>query len=140
LKKYSYDLISPAAEVLVPLFDFDLFELYISMERGNVGSFPISLKTKWATGVVVSSKGHRDTQSIGKRIKGIEGASKVDGVFIFHEGTRKEGRMFFTNGEKVLCVVGIGQNPRSAREKAYRAIEKIKFDGMHYRRDIAHDA
>jgi phosphoribosylamine--glycine ligase len=68
-------------------------------------------------------------------IEGLQEAEKD--ALIFHAGTEKEGEQFFTTGGRVLSVVGVGEDLRSARKKAYDACALINFDGMHYRRDIA---
>lgn len=59
----------------------------------------------------------------------------------FHAGTKlDENGNLLTSGGRVLCVVGLGDTLRSAKDKAYSAAEKIRFDGMQYRKDIGHRA
>jgi phosphoribosylamine--glycine ligase len=59
---------------------------------------------------------------------------------VFHAGTRLESGNVVTNGGRVLCVTALGDSLRMARTRAYDAIDRIRFDGMQYRRDIAHRA
>jgi len=59
---------------------------------------------------------------------------------VFHAGTRLESGTLVTNGGRVLCVTALGDSLRIARSRAYEAIERIRYDGMQYRRDIGHRA
>lgn len=138
--EYNIRFGDPETQALVPLFDFDLLSMMIASLEDGIRAFPVSLKTQWAVCVVISSKGYPDAYEKGKDIEGLEEASRIKDVFIFHAGTKREGDRIRTDGGRVLNVVGVGENLSSAREKAYRAIEKIHFEGMYFRKDIAHDA
>jgi phosphoribosylamine--glycine ligase len=59
---------------------------------------------------------------------------------VFHAGTRAEGGAIVTNGGRVLCVTALGDNLRAARSRAYEAVERIRFDGMQFRKDIGYRA
>jgi phosphoribosylamine--glycine ligase len=59
---------------------------------------------------------------------------------VFHAGTRAEGKDVLTSGGRVLCVTALGDNLRAARSRAYEAVERIRFEGMQYRKDIGHRA
>jgi phosphoribosylamine--glycine ligase len=59
---------------------------------------------------------------------------------VFHAGTRADGKDVATSGGRVLCVTALGDNLRAARSRAYEAVERIRFDGMQYRKDIGHRA
>jgi phosphoribosylamine--glycine ligase len=74
----------------------------------------------------------------GKTILGLEEAEADPGVVVFHAGTRREGSgRFVTAGGRVLGVTAAGETVAEARARAYAAAGKIRFDGMHLRRDIA---
>ena len=62
------------------------------------------------------------------------------GDIIFHAGTKKEGEDFVTSGGRVLNVVGMGKDIKEAVSNTYNVVQKIKFEGMHYRKDIGHKA
>ena len=68
--------------------------------------------------------------------KGFEIVIRDHSCILFHAGTRIEDRILYTDGGRVLSVVGLSHNLKSAKEKAYRCIEKIKFRKMYYRCDI----
>jgi phosphoribosylamine--glycine ligase len=108
--------------------------------EGELKGFPISSKNKWSVCVVLASGGYPGEYEKGKVIEGLEEASSLPDVFIFHAGTKIEKGEVKTSGGRVLSVVGVGDNLSSAREKVYRAIELIHFEGMHMRRDIGHHA
>jgi len=138
--EYNVRFGDPETQALLPLFDFDLLALIEASFEGEIKKFPVSLKTNWAVCVVLASGGYPGLYEKGKVIEGLDSASKLKDVFIFHAGTRWDGEHLVTDGGRVLNVVGVGPNLSRARENAYRAVEKIHFEGMHYRKDIAHDA
>jgi len=73
-------------------------------------------------------------------ISGIDAAESDVNVKVFHGGTKLQGKTLVTDGGRVLNVTAIGDNIADARKRAYAALAKIQFEGMHYRRDIAHQA
>jgi phosphoribosylamine--glycine ligase len=64
----------------------------------------------------------------------------MDDVVVFHAGTKKEGEAVVTSGGRVLGVTALGKDIRGAVDRAYQAVEVIRFDRAHYRKDIAHRA
>jgi phosphoribosylamine--glycine ligase len=87
--------------------------------------------------VVLASAGYPGSYAKGKPIRGLAEAEKLPGVKVFHAGTAWEGTEFVTNGGRVLGVTALGADLRSARDQAYAAVERIQFEGMQFRRDIA---
>ena len=71
-----------------------------------------------------------------KEITGLEEARAMKDIFVFHAGTTREDSKVFTSGGRVLGITGFGKDIRSAKENVYNALSKIRFEGMHYRRDI----
>jgi phosphoribosylamine--glycine ligase len=69
-------------------------------------------------------------------ISGVEDADSIPDVKVFHSGTAKRGNQLVTDGGRVLSVTALGHDLAEARRRAYMAMEKIQFDGMHFRRDI----
>jgi phosphoribosylamine--glycine ligase len=93
--------------------------------------------------VVLASKGYPDKpdpQGTGKEITGLDEAGQTPGVVIFHAGTRREGGKIVTAGGRVLGVTGVGQSLHEARERAYAAAAKIRFEGKVMRTDIGANA
>jgi phosphoribosylamine--glycine ligase len=90
--------------------------------------------------VIASSGGYPGPFETGREIGGLGEAAKVEGVQVFHSGTRLEGDKLLTNAGRVLGVTAAGGTLEDALARAYEAIGKIEFEGIYYRRDIAHRA
>jgi phosphoribosylamine--glycine ligase len=92
--------------------------------------------------VVMASQGYPDEYQSGKQILGLENIKMEDGIVVFHAGTRKDGDKIVTSGGRVLGVTAIGFNDELNHtiRNAYRAVEKITFDGTYYRSDIGKKA
>ena len=90
-------------------------------------------------GVVLAAAGYPESPKKGDVITGIDAANQHGKVF--HAGSKlNEQGELLTNGGRVLCVVGLGDDVKHAQAQAYAALENIQFDGMQYRRDIANKA
>jgi len=89
---------------------------------------------------VMASGGYPGDYERGKKIVGIEEAQQIEDVIVFHAGTKDVNGDIVTNGGRVLGVTALGDTIKDAKERAYRGVEKIKFDGAYYRRDIADKA
>jgi phosphoribosylamine--glycine ligase len=89
---------------------------------------------------VCASKGYPDEYEKNIEISGLREAGKMKDVIVFHAGTKYENKKILTNGGRVLGVTSLGKDIKSAKLNAYKAIEKIKFDGMQYRKDIGDKA
>jgi phosphoribosylamine--glycine ligase len=87
--------------------------------------------------VVLCSEGYPGSYPKGREISGVEEAGREPGVVVFHAGTRREGGRLLTAGGRVLNVTALGTDIPSARERAYAAASRIRFQGMQYRKDIA---
>jgi phosphoribosylamine--glycine ligase len=94
--------------------------------------------TKKACCIVLTSQGYPDKYQIHKEIKGLDIASKLPNVHIFHAGTTVENGKIVTNGGRVINVVGLGDTLEESRNTALNAVKKIDFEGMFYRKDIGH--
>jgi phosphoribosylamine--glycine ligase len=93
-----------------------------------------------AVAVVLASGGYPGPFQKGKLIKGLDAAAAMPDVKVFHSGTRLDGEHLLTDGGRVLTVTALGKNLSAARANAYAAVEKIRFIGMHYRKDIGEKA
>jgi phosphoribosylamine--glycine ligase len=127
----------PETQVLMPLLESDLVELALATIAGQLRETPLQFSPRAAVCVVLASGGYPHEYRTGLPIEGLEQASQSPNVLIFHAGTRTEGGHIVTSGGRVLNIVGLGATLAEARENAYRAIEQIQFEGMHYRSDIA---
>lgn len=97
-------------------------------------------KPEWSdlstVNVVLAAKGYPTSPEKGAEIRGLDGRLGED-VVVFHAGTVAEGKKTFVDGGRVLSVVGIGEDVEMARDRAYEAVGRISWPGMHYRSDIA---
>jgi len=125
----------PEAQVILRRLEDDLVEI---AEKTIDGQLPNKLNWKPETSicVVLASKGYPGSYEKGKEIFGIEGAEAIPSVVVFHAGTAVKNGKLVTNGGRALNVTALGKDIKEAREIVYKAVEKIHFEGMHYRKDI----
>ncbi len=127
----------PETQVILPLLADDLAEIMINAIEGKMKR-SVRLRSNSAVCVVIASRGYPDDYETGKTIIGMEAAGAEEDVIIFHAGTKRTDEGIVTSGGRVLGVTAIGpqDNPETTIDKAYRAVEKITFDGAYYRSDI----
>ena len=126
----------PETQVVLPLMESDLLELMTACANGSLSDKKISWSKSSAVCVIMASGGYPKAY---KKILPIDGTAKAKalGAMIFHAGTKLKGDELVTSGGRVLGVTTTAPTLREAVDKAYRAVEVIHFDGVHYRRDIA---
>ena len=128
----------PETQPIIVRLKSDLVEL---LERGIDGTLD-RVEPEWdrraALGVVLAAHGYPEEPRKGDRIDGVP--KPTEDCRVFHAGTRLEAGVPVTNGGRVLCVTALGDAVRIARTRAYEVVERIRFDGMQYRRDIGHRA
>ena len=129
----------PETQVVLPLLDSDLITIMESCIDGTLADVEIKWKDAAAVCIVMSSGGYPAKYNNGDAISGIENAQQ-QGAYVFHAGTAAREGQFVTNGGRVLGVTAIANDIKQAVDKAYQAVEKIKFNGMHFRKDIAYRA
>ena len=88
----------------------------------------------------MSAEGYPGKFTSGKRIEGLTDAGLVNGVNVFHAGTQSRDGSIVTSGGRVLGVTAAAASIEAALAKAYKAAGKIRFEGMHYRKDIGAEA
>ena len=132
----------PETQVVVPLIDGDLAEIFLSVAERRLDPSKVKMHQAAAVCVVMASLGYPDQYESGKQISGLENIKMEDGVMVFHAGTRKDGDKIVTSGGRVLGVTAIGFNNELDQtiRNAYHAVEKITFDGAYYRSDIGKKA
>jgi phosphoribosylamine--glycine ligase len=125
----------PETQVILPLLDGDLAELAIACIEGKLHEHALRPATdRAALCVVAAAEGYPGSYGKGMPIAG--DLVGHDNVVVFHAGTRLEENRAVANGGRVLGVTGIGRSLAEARDRAYKAVEGIRFPGMIYRRDI----
>jgi len=127
----------PETQPVLSRLQSDLMEIAMAVTDERLSEIKIEWKKDPAVCVVVSSGGYPGKYRKGDVITGIREANEVEGVHVFHAGTAFKDSDIVTSGGRVLGVTATGDNIAEAKRHAYEAIDKIKFAGMHYRKDIA---
>lgn len=133
----------PEAEVLLCRLDGDLAEILWAATECNLHKLAApGWKSKDALCVVISTEKYPQEADFGTQIYGVEEAGKVEDVIVFHAGTSRDptSQELVTHGGRILSVTGMGNSLEEARTRAYKAVEKIHFEGMYFRKDIASKA
>ena len=128
----------PETQPIMSRLDSDLVDLIQAALDRKLDTAKAEWKAQSAVGVVLASEGYPERSGKGDIIEGIEVANRIGKVF--HAGTAADAGRTVTNGGRVLCVVGLGDDLTAAKQQAYRAVAEIDFPGMQYRRDIADKA
>ena len=128
----------PEAQPILMRLKSDLLELLDAAVNGGLAAAEADWDRRPALGVVLAAHGYPEEPRTGDRIAGLPAAAPD--CRVFHAGTRAEGKDVLTSGGRVLCVTALGDNLRAARSRAYEAVERIRFEGMQYRKDIGHRA
>ena len=124
----------PETEVILPRLESDLVEIILKTIDDNIYEKDLKWSDKTCLTTVLCSKGYPDEYEVGKEIKGL---NRVDeDIIVFHNGTKLVDDKTLTNGGRVLSVTSLENSLEEARKKVYENIEKIKFNGMYYRKDI----
>jgi phosphoribosylamine--glycine ligase len=127
----------PEAQAIIYRMDFDLAEALADCAAGKLDVDEIKWKREPSVCVVMASAGYPASPKVGQLITGIQEAELDRSVKVFHAGTRREGSSYYTSSGRVLGVTADGASLSAAVKTCYEAVSKIKFDGAHYRRDIA---
>ncbi len=127
----------PETQPIMMRLESDLLEAIEASIEGRVSDGDFRWSQDSSVCVVMASGGYPGTFEVGKKITGIDQADQVEGVKVFHAGTSIRDGDFYTSGGRVLGVTARAASLQSAVDRAYRAVEKIRFDGAHFRRDIA---
>ena len=128
----------PETQPILLRLKSDLLELVERALAGKLSQVEADWDRRAALGVVLAAHGYPDDPRKGDAITGIPPAA--DDCRVFHAGTRADGKALVTSGGRVLCVTALGDSVKMARSRAYEAVERIRFDGMQYRKDIGHRA
>ncbi len=128
----------PETQVILPRLKSDLVPILKACADGRLNTVPdLEWDPRPAVCVVMASAGYPATSSKGDVIEGLDDVRAMDDVFVFHAGTERVGGEVVTAGGRVLGVTALGDTVQAARDRAYEAVEKIRFDGMQFRGDIA---
>lgn len=127
----------PEAQVVLPRLKTDLVDVMLAVTSGRLADLTLEWRDDAALTVVLASGGYPGEYEKGKVISGIENAGAVPGVTVYHAGTKRgDNGTLTTDGGRVLGVTAVAPTLAEARKRAYEAVSKISFEGMHYRTDI----
>ena len=126
----------PETQSILPGVEGDLLGALAAAAGGDLGSAEVTASTEAAVTVVLAAAGYPERSDAGTPIEGIEDA-EATGALVFHAGTALHGERLVTNGGRILGVTGHGATVSEARVQAYAGCERIRYDGVQFRRDIA---
>ena len=126
----------PETQVVLPRLKTDIIDIFNAIIDEKLDSVKIEWEDNAAVCVILASGGYPGRYRTGLEIAGVKEAEEDPSIMVFHAGTKLEAGQFLTAGGRVLGVTAVAASMDIAREKAYAAVSRINFDGMHYRRDI----
>jgi phosphoribosylamine--glycine ligase len=126
----------PETQAIVARMDFDLAEVLGDVVAGRFQASKLKWKPGASACVVLASGGYPGKFETGQRVDGLTDVEQITGVKVLHAGTRLSGRTLVTSGGRVLGVTAAGPTLQDALAAVYKTIDRIQFDGMHYRKDI----
>lgn len=137
LLEYNVRFGDPETQAILVRLNSDISDICDAMLDGTLASAPVEWETGNSACVILASEGYPQKAKTGDRISGVEKASKMPGVTVFHAATARdpEGELV-TSGGRVLGVTAVGDTLDDALAKAYSAVEAISWNGMQFRRDI----
>ncbi len=134
--EYNVRLGDPETQVILPRLKNDLLGVLLAAVEGTLGRINLEWHSQAAVCVVLSSGGYPGSYEKGKPIAGLPKLLSLKNVFSFCAGVKKEDGSLITDGGRVLGITAIGDDLNKAAQEAYRAVDKVHFDKMYYRRDI----
>jgi phosphoribosylamine--glycine ligase len=140
LIEYNVRFGDPETQVLMLRLMSDLVPALLAARDGQLKNFDLRWYPDAALTVVMAAKGYPGTYARGAAIEGLEDAAAVEGVEIFHAGTKAEGDKIVANGGRVLNVSALGKSVSEAQARAYQAIDRIRWPEGFCRRDIGWQA
>jgi phosphoribosylamine--glycine ligase len=130
----------PECQAILPRLDQDVLPLFLSVAAGEGLPSTVAWRGESSVCVVLSSSGYPGAYDTGRPIRGLEAAALEPGVSIFHAGTQWRDGSLVTAGGRVLGVQALGADVAEAIGRAYAAVGRISFEGMHARMDIGRRA
>jgi phosphoribosylamine---glycine ligase len=136
LIEYNVRFGDPECQVLMPRLMSDLVPALVAARDGVLKNFDLRWYPEAALTVVMATKGYPGNYGRGSVIEGLDEAAQIEGVEIFHAGTRSEDGRIVANGGRVLNVCGLGATVKDAQARAYAAVGRIRWPDGFCRRDI----
>src|SRR6266540_5314921 len=130
----------PETQVIMARMKSDIVPILQGVAEGQLKESKIDWAKEAALCVVLTTRGYPDAPETGQEIKGLDALQGLSDVMVFHAATGNRDGKVVTVGGRVLGVTALGANLDAAVQRAYAAVKKISFDGMHYRKDIGQKA
>lgn len=134
--EYNVRFGDPEAQAILTRLESDAYAVFLAAARGSLPEKSLAFTADAALTVVLAAGGYPAEPRSGAKISGLEAAAASPNAIVHHAGTKKVDGDFVVAGGRVLGVTGTGADLEDAARAAYRAVQKISFDGMQYRRDI----
>jgi phosphoribosylamine--glycine ligase len=134
--EYNVRLGDPETQVILPRLKNDLLDILLAAREGTLNRINLRWHSQAAVCVVLASGGYPGSYEKGKPIMGLEKLFSLNNVFPFCAGVKRDDSSLITDGGRVVGITAVGDNLNKAAQQAYRAIDKVRFEGMYYRRDI----
>ena len=129
----------PETQVVLPRLKTDIMDIFEAINNETLSDLDIEWDDRACTCVIMASGGYPKSYPKGIEINGLTDG-QLDGATVYHAGTKRDGNKLVTSGGRVLGVTALGDSLQDALAKSYAGVEKIKFDGAHYRKDIGQKA
>ncbi len=126
----------PETQVVLSLLETDLFDIMNAIYDEKLDTIDIKFKDGCAACVVMASGGYPKAYESGKEIFGLNEKGSIDSGFVYHAGTKFENGKYYTAGGRVLGVCALGDSLETSLQNAYKLVDKITFDKVHFRKDI----
>ena len=140
LIEYNVRFGDPEAQVLMPRLTSDLVPALVAACEGRLADVELRWSDDAALTVVMATKGYPGAYARGSEIRGVAEAEAMEGVRVFHAGTKRDGGRLLADGGRVLNVTATGRTVAEAQARAYAAAERIEWPEGFYRRDIGRRA
>jgi phosphoribosylamine--glycine ligase len=137
LIEYNVRFGDPECQVLMPRLESDLAEILAAAANGKLAGIEPRWSRRQAVTVTMANPGYPGAYEKGGEIRGIDAALRDEDVVVFQAGTTRDGTRLLATGGRVLNVTALGDSPDEARQRAYEAVARIDWPGVHYRTDIA---
>ena len=134
--EYNVRMGDPEAEVVLPRLQTDFMELLLAIKNQSLNKINLKITSESAATVMLVSGGYPGEYEKGKVVKGLK---SVGEAIVFHAGAKDQDGHVVTSGGRVMSVTALGKDHKGALANSYKAISKIVFEGMNYRRDIGFD-
>jgi phosphoribosylamine--glycine ligase len=126
----------PECQPLLMRMKSDIVPFLLGVAEGDIGGMEIEWHDQAAVCVVMAAGGYPGAYRRGDVINGLEEASKIEDLVVFHAGTKVEDGRIVCAGGRVLGVTALGLTVKDAIDRAYRGVSKINWEGAHFRKDI----